>query len=163
MRHYTFVFLFSLILVACSVQPAANVTTMPDSTPVPVVKLSADELRAKWQSPLLVSFLTYGLCQQVQKGETNRMALTLLLGIAKKGLDNWKPVEGQADIATALQGHIKNMGEAVQQDDIATAAKEACGPVETTFNDIRAAANKDGMTDEAVKAIIEDYQKQINK
>lgn len=149
MKIKWFFLLILIILSACS--PAATPT------------LSPEQLQAKWQSPLLVSFLVYGLCQQAQQEEPNPMAMVMFLGIIQDGLDKWTPVDDQAEIDETLRAQVKDLGGALAADDKTAAIEKACSQSEAVMKGIRDKANDDGLNDDEIRKIIETYQAKLKQ
>lgn len=142
----------------------AQITTEAVETSEATPQVPTDDLRAKWQSPLLVSVLMFGLCEQAQKTEANPFAITIFLGVMQEGLNKWKPTEDQAEVNTALREQIKTIADAItQKEDVDSALEEACGQAEDTLQDIRTRANADGMSDEELEKIIKEYQEQLKE
>ena len=164
-----FLFLFiSLFFIGCQSGP----------------QLSPEELQAKWQSPLAISAMNVGICQSVaetaksvQAGTSEGfsafgelMGAAIMIQAVDETLAEAEPANDQTDLlhdlkddSAALKEIIGPwMNDEISSADVLDSIDDICADTEATFEAVVAAARKDGLSDEAASAILEEMENSMN-
>ena len=142
-------------------------------------KLSPEALQAKWQSPLAISALNVGICQSVaetadstQSGTNEGFTFGGLFGAAimiqavDEALIGAEPTADQTSLLSAMEEDSAALKEVVgpwmnneiSSADVLDIIDDVCADTEATFEAVVAAAGKDGLSDEAASAILEEME-----
>lgn len=143
-------------------------------------KLTPEELQAKWQSPLAISALNVGICQSVAETAESVQAGTnegfsafgglfgaaIMIQAVDDALAEAEPAADQTSLLSALEDDSSALKEIVgpwindeiNSADVLDSIDEVCADTEATFEAVVAAAHKDGLSDEAASAILEEME-----
>ncbi|MFZ1396122.1 MAG: hypothetical protein WAS33_04455 [Candidatus Promineifilaceae bacterium] len=164
-----FLFLFiSLFFIGCQSGP----------------KLTPEELQAKWQSPLAISALNVGICQgvaetaeSVQSGTSEGfsafgelMGAAIMIQAVDEALTQAEPAADQTSLLSQMEADSAALkalvgpwiNEEISSADVLDSIDEVCTDTEATFEDVVAAARKDGLSEEAAAAILEEMENSMN-
>lgn len=160
-----FLFLFfSLFIVGCQSGP----------------KLSPEELRAKWQSPLAISALNVGICQgvaetaeSVQAGTSEGfsafgelMGAAIMMQAVDEALTAAEPAADQSSLLSQMEADSAALkvlvgpwiDDEISSADVLDSIDDVCADTEETFEAVVTAARKDGLSDEAASTILEEME-----
>ncbi len=156
-------------------------TPVPTDTPPPesaAPPLPGGTLAEKWQPPIGVSVLLSGICNTLlgtaEKRQTEAIddtealneviAAAAILQALEERLAAWNPTPDQAALRQTFQNHIVAIQPVIGQwvegeitaADIPAVLGPACEAANTTLRDVLVEARNDGVSDEALQAIIAD-------
>lgn len=160
-----FLFLFiSLFIIGCQSGP----------------KLTPEELQAKWQSPLAISAMNVGICQSVAETAGSVQAGTsegfsafgglfgaaMMIQAVDEVLAEAEPAPDQTRLLSAMEEDSAALKEIVgpwikneiNSADVLNSIDDICADTEATFENVVAAARKDGLSDEAASTILEEME-----
>lgn len=161
-KKILFPFFLMAILFAAACQPS----------------LTPEELDAKWRAPIVMAAFSDGVCQtttetaqNVNSGETDGFtALGELLGasimiqVIDEGLVEAEPSPDQEAFLNQMSENQEALravigpwiDSEISSTEVLAQIGDVCQATTTTFEEVAEAASKDGMTDEAIVAILEE-------
>lgn len=141
-------------------------------------KLSPEELRTKWQSPLAISALNVGICQgitetaqDVQAGTSEGFAAVgelfaaaMVVQQVDEALEQAEPTADQTSLLEQMQNDSAALkalvgpwiNNEITSTDVLETIDEVCANTQATFEAVVAAASDDGLSEEAAADILEE-------
>lgn len=141
-------------------------------------KLSPEELRAKWQSPLAISAFNVGICQgaaetaqEVQAGSSEGfsafgeiMAAAMMIHVVDEALAQAEPTADQMTLLSQMESDSAALKELLgpwinnetTSAEVLEAIDPVCADTQETFEAVVSAAQDDGLSEDAAAAILEE-------
>lgn len=141
-------------------------------------KLTPEEARAKWQSPLAISALNFGTCttatetaKKVHNGQIDGfeawgelLGIGMMIQVVDEGLAEAEPTEDQVKVYTHFQEDIDAfkavigpwLNEETTVVDVLANIDAVCIDMEKTFEEVVEAAADDGLPPEEMEAILDE-------
>ena len=141
-------------------------------------KLSPEELRSKWQSPLAISALNVGICQgvaetaqDVQAGTSEGLAAVgelfaaaMVIQQVDEVLEQAAPTADQTNLVEQMQNDSAALkalvgpwiNNEITSTDVLKSIDEVCADTQATFEAVVAAAIDDGLSEEVAAAILKE-------
>lgn len=141
-------------------------------------KLTPEEARAKWQSPLVISALNFGTCtaatetaKKVQSGQIDGfeawgelLGAGIMIQAVGEGLAEAEPAEDQANLFAQFQRDLDAfkavigpwLNEETTAVDVLANIDAVCADMEKTFEEVVEAAEDDGLPPEEMENILDE-------
>lgn len=168
-------------------EPTATPTEPPTSTPEPTPTIEptstpdADAAHEKWE-PLVsgggLTVASYEMMFEVADGLAaddidgadafgQMLGVGVVIGLVGEALNEWEAAPDQAELKEALVGHIDAIldgiggwmnGEIPTAEALHEALDEEFGEAQTTFAEVLAVAQADGLSDESIEQIVDELE-----
>lgn len=187
-----------LFISACSLGAVATPTPLPETekspeevdptfTPPPPTEAPAsqEELKEKWQDPIIAYALLGGICESVQETiekqqsdekdesqlSTQIIGVQLLISMVNNAIVGQDPQTNITSHQENITDHLKNISNWVNQwanndistDDIAANVNTECQTVSKETEDIVASAKNEGLNEETFQGIMNELQEKLTE